>query len=85
MFWTHFPILGHDLPSQVQRHLSKLFDNMAKMEFQLDASEKPTKIGLGMYSKEDEYVVFSEPCDCNGQVSKSPSSSSACLSQMHKV
>lgn len=41
---------------------------MAKMEFQLDASEKATKISLGMYSKEGEYVAFSEPCDCSGQV-----------------
>lgn len=41
---------------------------MAKMQFQLDASEKPTKISLGMYSKEGEYVAFSEPCDCSGQV-----------------
>ncbi|XP_045020772.1 dynein axonemal heavy chain 9 isoform X1 [Bubalus bubalis] len=55
-------------PQQVQRHLSKLFDNMAKMQFQLDASEKPTKTSLGMYSKEGEYVAFSEPCDCSGQV-----------------
>nr|XP_058139450.1 dynein axonemal heavy chain 9 isoform X3 [Dasypus novemcinctus] len=55
-------------PLQVQRHLSKLFDNMAKMQFQLDASEKATKISLGMYSKEEEYVAFSEPCDCSGQV-----------------
>ncbi|XP_016013564.2 dynein heavy chain 9, axonemal isoform X3 [Rousettus aegyptiacus] len=57
-------------PQQVQRHLSKLFDNMAKMQFQLDASEKPTKISLGMYSKEEEYVAFSEPCDCSGQVER---------------
>ncbi|XP_070335216.1 dynein axonemal heavy chain 9 isoform X5 [Odocoileus virginianus] len=55
-------------PQQVQRHLSKLFDNMAKMQFQLDANEKPTKTSLGMYSKEGEYVAFSEPCDCSGQV-----------------
>ncbi|XP_062965627.1 dynein axonemal heavy chain 9 [Cynocephalus volans] len=55
-------------PQQVQRHLSKLFDNMAKMQFQLDASGKPTKMSLGMYSKEEEYVAFSEPCDCSGQV-----------------
>nr|XP_027809857.1 dynein heavy chain 9, axonemal [Marmota flaviventris] len=55
-------------PQQVQRHLSKLFDNMAKMQFQLDASENPTKTSLGMYSKEEEYVAFSEPCDCSGQV-----------------
>ncbi|EPQ13414.1 Dynein heavy chain 9, axonemal [Myotis brandtii] len=55
-------------PQQVQRHLSKLFDNMARMQFQLDASEQPTKISLGMYSKEEEYVAFSEPCSCSGQV-----------------
>ncbi|XP_037664378.1 dynein heavy chain 9, axonemal isoform X4 [Choloepus didactylus] len=55
-------------PLQVQRHLSKLFDNMAKMQFQLDVSEEPTKISLGMYSKEEEYVAFSEPCNCSGQV-----------------
>ncbi|XP_073737597.1 dynein axonemal heavy chain 9 [Callorhinus ursinus] len=55
-------------PQQVQRHLSKLFDNMAKMQFQPDAGEPPTKISLGMYSKEGEYVAFSEPCDCSGQV-----------------
>lgn len=41
---------------------------MAKMQFQLDTSEKTTKISLGMYSKEGEYVAFSEPCDCSGQV-----------------
>nr|XP_036860812.1 dynein heavy chain 9, axonemal-like [Manis javanica] len=55
-------------PQQVQRHLSKPFDSMAKMQFQLDASERPTKISIGMYSKEEEYVAFSEPCDCSGQV-----------------
>uniref|UniRef100_A0A8C3KG70 Dynein axonemal heavy chain 9 n=1 Tax=Calidris pygmaea TaxID=425635 RepID=A0A8C3KG70_9CHAR len=53
---------------QVQRHLSKLFDNLAKMKFQLDSEQKPTKVALGMYSREEEYVRFSEPCDCSGQV-----------------
>ncbi|XP_054702769.1 dynein axonemal heavy chain 9 isoform X1 [Grus americana] len=55
-------------PQLVQRHLSKLFDNLAKMKFQLDSKQKPTKVGLGMYSKEEEYISFSEPCDCSGQV-----------------
>ncbi|XP_072501166.1 dynein axonemal heavy chain 9 [Notamacropus eugenii] len=55
-------------PQQVQRHLSKLFDSMSRMKFQMDSSQKPTKKSLGMYSKEEEYVNFSEPCDCNGQV-----------------
>lgn len=52
---------------------------MAKMQFQLDASEKPTKTSLGMYSKEGEYVAFSEPCDCSGQVTR------ASLSQVSAV
>ncbi|XP_026855443.2 LOW QUALITY PROTEIN: dynein heavy chain 9, axonemal [Electrophorus electricus] len=55
-------------PQQVQRHLSKLFDNTAKMKFESDADGQPTKTGLGMFSKEEEYVAFSRPCDCTGQV-----------------
>ncbi|KAM3592376.1 uncharacterized protein V6R79_017533 [Siganus canaliculatus] len=55
-------------PHQVQKHLSKLFDNMAKMRFEADGEGNPSKTGLGMYSKEDEYVVFNENCDCTGQV-----------------
>ncbi|XP_037134453.1 dynein heavy chain 9, axonemal [Syngnathus acus] len=55
-------------PHQVQRHLSKLFDNMAKMEFEVDEKGNPSKTGLGMYSKEEEYVPFNQSCDCTGQV-----------------
>ncbi|XP_071656199.1 dynein axonemal heavy chain 9-like [Patagioenas fasciata] len=55
-------------PQLVQRHLSKLFDSLARMKFQLDSEQKPTKVGLGMYSREEEYVSFSEPWDCSGQV-----------------
>uniref|UniRef100_A0A803WAD3 Dynein axonemal heavy chain 17 n=1 Tax=Ficedula albicollis TaxID=59894 RepID=A0A803WAD3_FICAL len=55
-------------PQLVQRHLPKLFDNLAKLKFQVDSEQKTTKVGLGMYSREEEYVQFSEPCDCSGQV-----------------
>uniref|UniRef100_A0A8D2N8R8 Dynein axonemal heavy chain 17 n=1 Tax=Zonotrichia albicollis TaxID=44394 RepID=A0A8D2N8R8_ZONAL len=55
-------------PQLVQRHLSKLFDNLARLKFQVNSDEKTTKVGLGMYSREEEYVQFSEPCDCSGQV-----------------
>ncbi|XP_042198221.1 dynein axonemal heavy chain 9 isoform X3 [Callorhinchus milii] len=55
-------------PHLVSHHLSKLFDNMTKMKFQTDADDRPTKLALGMYSKENEYVNFKEPCDCSGQV-----------------
>ncbi|XP_067914454.1 dynein axonemal heavy chain 17-like [Heterodontus francisci] len=55
-------------PLEVSHHLSKLFDNMAKLKFQMDADNNPMKVGLGMYSKENEYVPFDKPCDCTGQV-----------------
>lgn len=60
--------LGSLLP-QVSRHLSKLFDSLCKLKFRLDASEKPMKSGLGMYSKEEEYMDFDQECDLSGQVS----------------
>lgn len=59
------------MSTQVQKHLSKLFDNMGKMEFEADGEGHPTKKGLGMYSKEEEYVPFNQPCDCTGQVKHS--------------
>lgn len=53
----------------MSRHLSKLFDSLCKLKFRLDASGQPVKIGLGMYSKEDEFVDFDRECDLSGQVS----------------
>ncbi|XP_075415820.1 dynein axonemal heavy chain 17 [Tenrec ecaudatus] len=58
---------GND-PVEVGRHLSKLFDSLCKLKFRLDAQEKPLKLGVGMYSKEDEYVDFDRECDLSGQV-----------------
>ncbi|XP_059853521.1 dynein axonemal heavy chain 17 [Delphinus delphis] len=58
---------GND-PVEVSRHLSKLFDSLCKLKFRLDADGKPLKCGLGMYSKEDEYVDFDRECDLSGQV-----------------
>ncbi|GCB76093.1 hypothetical protein scyTo_0018301 [Scyliorhinus torazame] len=55
-------------PLEVSQHLSKLFDNMAKLKFQKDADNNIMKVGIGMSSKEDEYVPFDKPCDCTGQV-----------------
>lgn len=52
----------------MSRHLSKLFDSLCKLRFLLDTSGKPLKFGLGMYSKEDEYVDFDQECDLSGQV-----------------
>lgn len=50
------------------RHLSKLFDNMAKLKFVEDDEGNPTKEASGMYSKEGEYVEFNKACNCSGQV-----------------
>ncbi|XP_071673847.1 dynein axonemal heavy chain 9-like [Patagioenas fasciata] len=72
--WSHLESIfigSEDIRAQlpkVQRHLSKLFDSLARMKFQLDSEQKPTRVGLGMYSREEEYVSFSEPWDCSGQV-----------------
>ncbi|MEQ2159816.1 hypothetical protein GOODEAATRI_027198 [Goodea atripinnis] len=72
--WTHLESIfigSEDIRSQlpeVQKHLSKLFDNMAKMHFEADEEGNPSKAALGMHSKEDEYVPFIQACDCSGQV-----------------
>ncbi|XP_054988433.1 dynein axonemal heavy chain 17 [Sorex araneus] len=58
---------GND-PVEVSRHLSKLFDSLCQLKFQLGPEGKPAKVGLGMYSKEDEYVDFDRECDLSGQV-----------------
>lgn len=50
------------------RHLAKLFDNMSTLEFKKDDEGNPTKEAVGMYSKENEYVVFKKPFMCTGQV-----------------
>ncbi|XP_019712197.1 dynein heavy chain 11, axonemal [Hippocampus comes] len=59
-------------PKQVTRHLLKLFDNIADLRFResrrgegVAANEEA--VAIGMYSREGEYVPFSEPCVCEGQ------------------
>ena len=54
--------------SQVARHLSKLFDNMAALKFKQNDEGEELKEAIGMYSKENEYVDFDKVCDCKGQV-----------------
>ncbi|XP_077869744.1 dynein beta chain, ciliary-like [Saccoglossus kowalevskii] len=55
-------------PSIVQRHLSKLFDNMAKLKFDADEGDSNPKMATGMFSKEGEYCDFDNVCECTGQV-----------------
>ena len=57
---------------QVSKHLTKLFDSMAKLKFEKDAEGNNNKIALGMFSKDGEYVQLNpHPCNCDGQVSGS--------------
>ncbi|KAJ3312837.1 hypothetical protein HDV04_002647 [Boothiomyces sp. JEL0838] len=55
-------------PLAVAEHLPKLFDNIARLEFAKNANGEPTKNAIGMYSLQEEYVEFKEPCDCTGAV-----------------
>ena len=41
---------------------------MAKLKFEMDESDEPTKTATGMYSKDGEYVDFDESCELTGQV-----------------
>ncbi|XP_034468683.1 dynein heavy chain 11, axonemal isoform X3 [Hippoglossus hippoglossus] len=59
-------------PKQVTRHLLKLFDNIADLRFKdsdrnAGEEEDEEAVAIGMYSREGEYVPFSEPCLCQGQ------------------
>ena len=66
--------LFHDCISllQVTVHLSKIFDNMADLEFAQNEQLDNPKLAVGMYSKEREYVPFHTECFCYGQVRLHP-------------
>lgn len=54
-------------PALVARHLTKLFDSLAKLNFIMSDAGEP--IGaLGIYAKDGEYVALETPCDCTGPV-----------------
>ncbi|XP_066570660.1 dynein axonemal heavy chain 11 [Amia ocellicauda] len=55
-------------PKEVTRHLAKLFDNMADLEFDSSEGVKSDSLAIGMFSKEREHVPFQAPCNCIGQV-----------------
>ena len=54
-------------PKLVIKHLTKLFDSIAKLNLITNPDNEMT--ALGMYAKDGEYVVFDEPSDCVGPVS----------------
>ncbi|NXD84162.1 DYH17 protein, partial [Halcyon senegalensis] len=55
-------------PVEVSRHLPKLFDSLAKLKFKRSQNKKPLKVGLGMFSRDEEYVPLDAECDLSGQV-----------------
>uniref|UniRef100_A0A8C0BA58 Dynein axonemal heavy chain 17 n=1 Tax=Buteo japonicus TaxID=224669 RepID=A0A8C0BA58_9AVES len=55
-------------PAEVSRHLPKLFDSLAKLKFKMSPDKKPLKVGLGMFSSDEEYVPLDADCDLSGQV-----------------
>ncbi|KAJ3023806.1 hypothetical protein HKX48_000940 [Thoreauomyces humboldtii] len=57
-----------NMPQAVSVHLGKLFDSLASLEFHKGPNGEVTKTAVGMYSREDEYVQFFEPCECTGPV-----------------
>ena len=56
-------------PLLVARHLTKLFDAMAKITM-LEENDVVTNTAIKMTAKDGEEVDFSEPCLCEGQVEK---------------
>ncbi|KAI8587105.1 dynein heavy chain and region D6 of dynein motor-domain-containing protein [Geranomyces variabilis] len=57
-----------NMPQAVSVHLGKLFDSLASLEFHKGPNGEVSKTAVGMYSREDEYVTFHEPCECTGPV-----------------
>lgn len=49
------------------RHLSRLFDSIADLQFE-DDQDASAHRATGMSSKEKEYVPFRAECDCVGHV-----------------
>ncbi|XP_031336595.1 dynein beta chain, ciliary isoform X1 [Photinus pyralis] len=57
-----------DQPQLVGKHLTKLFDSIAKLNFIQNEDGSIQNIIKGMIAKDGEYVVFEADCDCNGPV-----------------
>ena len=49
------------------RHLTKLFDSMAKLKL-TEENGATIKEATAMWAKDGEYMPFPSPCDLNGQV-----------------
>ncbi|CAK9799022.1 Dynein beta chain, ciliary [Anthophora plagiata] len=54
-------------PELVCKHLSKLYDSLAKLEWQMDGG-KHTKLAIVMIAKDGETINLHGSCDCSGKV-----------------
>lgn len=55
-------------PQMIIRHLPKNFDNVHNLSFKKNDRGDLTKIAIGMFSGEKEYVNFASDCSCDGPV-----------------
>ena len=55
-------------PQMVAKHLTKLFDSMAKLIMEEDGEGKATNTAHTMVAKDGEKVLFKVACICEGQV-----------------
>lgn len=55
-------------PEFVVKHLTKLFDSIAKLKFKPPDESNSTMCAVGMIAKDSEYVEFSESANVNGPV-----------------
>lgn len=56
-------------PELVCRHLSKLYDSVAKLSWKME-NGKATKIANVMIAKDGESMAMHGTCDCNGKVNR---------------
>lgn len=56
-------------PELVAKHLTKLFDSIARLNFGRSEDQTLNKLIHGMHAKDGEYVNFNVPTNCEGPVS----------------
>lgn len=50
------------------KHLTKLFDSMAKLKLRTNEKDEPTNLAYAMIAKDGEVVSFDKDCHCEAQV-----------------
>jgi hypothetical protein len=55
-------------PLKVAKHLTKLFDSMAKLKLRVDKNNEPLNLAYAMIAKDGEEVDFDKDVRCENQV-----------------